>query len=292
MLSIRYIMLILSKNVFNKITAAIKLSRPGNVAITGLSVLVGTSGYGIRAHAWDIVLAAVSAMLIASGGNSLNDYYDLEIDKVNRPQRPLPAGLLQPKTAVYLGYFWIALGLVLAYFIGIKPLALALAVSILLWLYAARGKRMGLAGNLAVALVCGLAFVYGGLTVENIGISLFPAGFAFLMHLSREIIKDVQDRSGDLSQGARTLPITWGAERSLKLAAAVLMVLITLTPVPYLLGIYNIRYLLAVILGVDLMLAMMIMKLLTVPRDEDLARISFFMKIVMLVGIMAISLGL
>jgi len=286
-------MLILSKrNVLNKITAAIKLSRPGNVAITGLSVLVGTSGYGLRAHAWDIVLAVVSAMLIASGGNSLNDYYDYEIDKINRPQRPLPAGLLQPKTAVYLGTVWMLLGLALAYFIGIKPLALALAVSILLWLYAARGKRMGLAGNLAVALVCGLAFVYGGLTVDNIGISLFPAGFAFLMHLSREIIKDVQDRSGDLAQGARTLPITWGAERSLKLAAAVLMVLITLTPVPYLLGIYNIRYLLAVILGVDLMLSIMIMKLLTVPRDEDLARISFFLKIVMLVGIMAICLGL
>ena len=278
--------------MLNKITAAIRLSRPGNVAITGLSVLVGTSGYGLKAHAWDIVLAVVSAMLIASGGNSLNDYYDYEIDKVNRPQRPLPAGLLQPKTAVYLGSAEIILGLVLAYFIGIKSLVLALAVSVLLWLYAARGKMMGLFGNLTVALICGLAFVYGGLTVENVGISLFPAGFAFLMTLPREIVKDVQDRSGDLSQGAKTLPITWGPERSLKLAAAVLMVLITLTPVPYLLGIYNIRYLLAVILGVDLMLAMMIMKLLTVPRDEDLARISFFMKIVMLVGIMAISLGL
>jgi len=278
--------------VLNKITAAIRLSRPGNVAITGLSVLVGTSGYGLKAHAWDIVLAVVSAMLIASGGNSLNDYYDYEIDKVNRPQRPLPAGLLQPKTAVYLGSAEIILGLVLAYFIGIKSLVLALAVSVLLWLYAARGKMMGLFGNLTVALICGLAFVYGGLTVENVGISLFPAGFAFLMTLPREIVKDVQDRSGDLSQGAKTLPITWGAERSLKLAAAVLMVLITLTPVPYMLGIYNIRYLLAVVLGVDFMLIFMILKLMTVPRDEDLARISFFMKIVMLVGIMAISLGL
>jgi len=280
------------RNVLNKLTAAIKLSRPGNVAITGLSVLVGTSGYGIRAHAWDIVLAAASAMLIASGGNSLNDYYDYEIDKINRPQRPLPAGLLQPKTAVYLGSFWIALGLVLAYFIGLKPLLLALVVAVLLWLYAARGKVMGLFGNLTVALICGLAFVYGGLTVENIGISLFPAGFAFLMHFSREIIKDVQDRSGDLAQGAKTLPIVWGAERSLKLAAAVLMILITLTPVPYMLGIYNIRYLLAVVMGVDFMLIFMILKLMTVPRDEDLARISFFMKIVMLAGIMAISLGL
>jgi geranylgeranylglycerol-phosphate geranylgeranyltransferase len=285
-------MLILSKNVLNKITAAIKLSRPGNVAITGLSVLVGTSGYGLKAHGAGIVLAMVSAMLIASGGNSLNDYYDYEIDKVNRPQRPLPAGLLQPKTAVYLGYLWMALGLVLSYFIGTKPLLLALAVSVLLWLYAARGKMMGLFGNLTVALICGLAFVYGGLTVENVGISLFPAVFAFLMHLSREMIKDVQDRSGDLSQGARTLPIVWGSDKSLKLAAAVLMVLITLTPVPYMLGIYNIRYLLAVVLGVDLMLVIMIFKLMTVPRDEDLAQISFFMKIVMLVGIMAICLGL
>lgn len=278
--------------MFNKLTTAIRLSRPGNVAITGLSVLVGTAGYGLKAHAWDVVLAMSSAMLIASGGNSLNDYYDFEIDKLNRPQRPLPLGLLQPKAAFYLGAAWILSGLILAYFIGFKPLLLALAVSVLLWLYAARGKMMGLAGNLTVALICGLAFVYGGLTVENTGISIFPAGFAFLMHLSREIIKDVQDRSGDLSQGAKTLPITWGAERSLKLAAAVLMVLITLTPLPYLLGIYNVRYLLAVVLGVDLMLVIMIIKLLTVPRDEDLAMISFFLKIVMLVGIMAICLGL
>jgi geranylgeranylglycerol-phosphate geranylgeranyltransferase len=204
----------------------------------------------------------------------------------------LPSGLLQRITAVYLGSAWIILGLGLAYFIGLNPMLLALAVSFLLWLYAARGKMMGLFGNLTVALICGLAFIYGGLASGNVGLSLFPAVFAFLMHLSREIIKDVQDRSGDLSQGARTLPIVWGSDKSLKLAAAVLMVLITLTPAPYLLGIYNIRYLLAVVLGVDLMLAIMIHKLLTTPRDEDLAWISFFMKIVMLVGIMAICLGL
>lgn len=278
--------------MLNKITAAIKLSRPGNVAITGLSVLVGTSGYGLKEHALGIILAAVSAMLIASGGNSLNDYYDLEIDKVNRPQRPLPLGMLQPKTAFWLGFLWMLSGLILAYFIGIKPLLLALAVSALLWLYAARGKMMGLFGNLTVALICGLAFVYGGLAAGNTGLSLFPAGFAFLLHLSREMVKDVQDRTGDLSQGTKTLPIVWGSEKTLKLAAVVLMLLITLTPLPYLLGIYNVRYLLAVVLGVDFMLAIMIQKLLTTPRDEDLSRISFFLKIVMLVGIMAICLGL
>ncbi len=278
--------------MINKLTATIKLSRPGNVAITGLSVLVGTSGYGLKAHAWGIALAVASAMLIAAGGNSLNDFYDLEIDRINRPKRPLPAGYLKPRTAYAFGITCMLAGLGLAYFIGWKPLAMALSVSVLLWLYAARGKKMGLWGNGLVALVCALAFVYGGLAAGNVGLSLFPAGFALLMHFSRELVKDVQDRAGDQAAGARTAPIIYGDRMSLRISALSLLLLVLLTPLPYLMHIYNIRYLLMVLGGVDLLLLIMIFIMWANPDRDIVAKISFFLKIEMLAGIMAICLGL
>jgi geranylgeranylglycerol-phosphate geranylgeranyltransferase len=278
--------------MLNKITALIKLSRPGNVAITGLSVLVGTSGYGLETKLLQIMLAAASTMLIAAGGNSLNDYYDLEIDCVNRPQRTLPAGELKPRIAYLYGLVCMLAGVALSYFIGWPPLGMALTVSVLLWVYAARGKSMGLWGNGLVALVCGLAFVYGGLAAGNVGLSLFPAGFALLMHFSRELVKDVQDRAGDQAAGARTAPIVLGDRLALRISALSLLLLIMLTPLPYLMGIYNIRYLLMVLGGVDLLLLIMIFVLWANPDREIVAKISFFLKLEMLAGIMAICMGL
>lgn len=275
-----------------KIRDILDLVRIGNVAITGFSVLIGTGGYIRSANLQQVTMAVISAMVIAAGGNAQNDYYDQKIDAINRPERPMPSGRIASRFAFIFSIICYGIGVILGWMIGAEAGLVASAVAILLWVYAARGKIMGMAGNLIIALICALAFIYGGLAVKNPVLAVFPAAFAFLMHLSREIIKDVQDISGDRQSGARTLVIVAGQKKALFFSALSMMLLIAASPVPYLMGIYNIRYLMAVILGVDLVLLPVIYKLLNDPFGIDAAKISFILKIDMLAGLMAIALGL
>lgn len=275
-----------------KIRDILELSRIGNVAITGFSVLIGTGGYIKSDNIHLVIMATISAMIIAAGGNAQNDYYDQKTDAINRPERPIPSGRISFKFAFIFSILCYFVGIVLGWLVGRETGLVASAVAVMLWLYAARGKMMGLGGNLVIALICALAFIYGGLVVQNPLLAVFPAVFAFLMHLSREIIKDVQDVSGDRQSEARTLVIRSGHKKALFVSAFSLMLLVSFSPVPYLLEIYNIRYLMAVILGVDLVLLPMIYQLVKNPLGVDCAKFSFILKIDMLVGLMAIALGM
>ncbi len=275
-----------------KIRDILDLVRIGNITITGFSVLIGTGGYIKSANIQHVMMAVISAMLIAAAGNAQNDYYDQRIDAVNRPERPIPSGRVSPRFAFIFSIMCYGAGIALGWMIGIDTGLVASAVAIMLWLYAVRGKMMGLGGNLIIALICALAFIYGGLTVKNPVLAVFPAVFAFLMHLSREIIKDVQDISGDRQSGAKTIAVTAGVKKALAFSAFSLMLLVSLSPVPYLMEIYNVRYLIAVILGVDLILLPVIYRLLNDPLGVDYGKISFILKIDMLVGLMAIAIGM
>jgi geranylgeranylglycerol-phosphate geranylgeranyltransferase len=275
------------------------------MAVVGLSVLVGSGGFWPGGGFWRVALAAASAMLVLGGGNALNDYYDMEADRINRPQRPLPRGLLEPRFVAGLGLWLMLLGVGAGWLISPISGLLATAVAAILGAYAVWGKKLSLIGNLMVAGACGAAFVYGGLASEPgflnsaapgaggaLRMSLIPAAFAFLMHLAREIIKDVQDLDGDRSVGSMTTAVALGPRRALGLAAGFLILLVMLTPLPFLLKIYGWRYLAAVVLGVDLMLAPIILWLGGEPDRDRLSKISFYIKIDMIVGIMAICLGL
>lgn len=275
-----------------RIAALVELSRPGNLAITALSVLVGTGGQVGSADNITIVGAVASALLIAAGGNAHNDYYDQAIDALNRPARPIPSGRISPGAAQIFGFVAYALGVAIGWGLGPQLGGVATLVALLLWLYAARGKRMGWSGNLLIAVICSLAFIYGGLAADNPVLAVFPAGFALLMHMAREIIKDVQDLPGDRAVGGLTLPITSGVERALSVAAGCLLGLVLLSPVPYLMEVYNVKYLVAVLLGVDLVLLPVIYQLLKDPRGVDPARLSLILKLDMLAGLMAVALGL
>ncbi len=277
---------------WERMLAALVLFRPGNVAVVGLSVLVGSGGFWPTGGFWRVALAAASAMLVSAGGNGLNDFFDLEADRVNRPHRPLPRGLLSPAAAAGISAVSLVSGAALGWLVSTANGLVAAAVAAALCAYAIWGKRLSIVGNLIVAAACGAAFVYGGLAAGSLRMSLIPACFAFLMHLSREILKDVEDREGDLAAGAMTTVIAFGERRALELAAASLGLLILLTPAPFIIGAYGWRYLVAVVLGVDLMLAVIIYWLLKGPERERITQISYFLKIDMLVGIMAICLGL
>jgi geranylgeranylglycerol-phosphate geranylgeranyltransferase len=181
-----------------------------NVLIGGLSILVGSFIAGSLSPLNNVLLAVISGSLIAAAANSINDFFDVNIDKINKPYRPIAAGLLTRSEAFIFSMLLFITGAVSGSFINVRAGGIALFACILLYLYSARLKRTVLWGNLTVSLMTAFAFIYGGVAVDLLDKALIPAGFAFLFHFGREIIKDVEDHKGDNADNARTLPIIYG----------------------------------------------------------------------------------
>ncbi|MFZ0830838.1 MAG: geranylgeranylglycerol-phosphate geranylgeranyltransferase [Thermoplasmata archaeon] len=193
--------------------AAFQLVRLGNTVVSFVGTLVGGvaargSGIHLPESLWiALVLAAFSTAFVTAGGNVVNDILDRESDRVNHPDRPLVTGAISPATAQ-----WTAVGLLVGAFAVAAPVyvthplvggLLILAVAALLS-YEFRFKSAGFGGNLLVAFLTGLVFLYGG-AASGMPLAVLPFGFmAFFATLSREVIKDMEDLAGDVNR--RTLP--------------------------------------------------------------------------------------
>ncbi|HTX87534.1 MAG TPA: geranylgeranylglycerol-phosphate geranylgeranyltransferase [Bacteroidales bacterium] len=189
------------------------------------SLLLGIFGF---------VLMAGATVLIAAGGNIINDYHDVPADQVNRPGKNpfektvgLKTGMILYAAVTGAG---ILAGACLAFLLKSMLLGLVFpCIAILLWFYSTRYKQMLLTGNLVVSFLSALVLLIVWYT-EFLHLRLFPdrfadllpqlkvintyvagyALFAFLVTLIREIIKDLEDEEGDRHVGCRTLPILAG----------------------------------------------------------------------------------
>ena len=238
-----------------KLLAYIQLSRPVNVLITFVSIPVACWIAGGTAAPWhSLLLAGMTGALVAAGANAINDSFDIDIDRINRPERPLPRGTLTPRDAwkMWLLVSIAALGINL-FLNSTAFLVVCLSIALLYW-YSAWFKRTVLVGNLLIGLMTGMAFIYGGVVAGRVERALIPAVFAFLVNLARELVKDVEDMEGDRNEHAVTLPIRYGVVPALVLAAASLLVLIGTTIAAILFGLYNSTFLYIVLLVQNLLL--------------------------------------
>jgi len=170
-------------------------------------------------------------------------------------------------------------------------LGIASFSAILLFTYSARLKGSILWGNFVVSLVTGLAFIYGGIAVNRFHESLIPAGFSFLFHFGREIIKDMQDIEGDRANRIVTFAIRCGQRMSLGLITVIYSLLIFSTLLPYFYDIYGIGYFIVVLIGVDAVVVGCLISMWRNPESKNLGRISNILKADMLIGLLAIYLG-
>ena len=277
-----------------RVRGAFELLRPLNLVIAAAGValgglLVGGGWPGAEAGR-RLLVAALSAVLIGGGANALNDLFDLAIDRVNRPRRPLPAGRATPVVAKGL---WVALsaaGVALSFALSAAHVAMALFAALALFAYSAWLKRRGLAGNVLVALVLGLALVYGGWAVGPPEAALVGAAFAFLTTLAREITKDLEDVRGDAAAAAQTLPLRYGPRRAADVAALVVALAVALTPLPFLALGYGGLYLGLVLFAVvPLLVALRL--LLTSDPVASAYRASAALKWSMVLGLVALAAG-
>jgi geranylgeranylglycerol-phosphate geranylgeranyltransferase len=152
-------------------------------------------------------------------------------------------------------------------------------------------KKKGIAGNLFVGVVASSPLLYGAWLGGSVAAGVIPALFAFLLHLAREIVKDIGDAPGDEHAGRRTLPIRMGEKNAFLLSAFPLLFLVLFTPIPFLLGVYDVRYLVTVLIGMDVVLLVFLAGCYFHPQRWSMALLSRVLKGEMVIAMIAILLG-
>jgi len=222
------------------------LFRLGNCAMGALGALlaaivcVGING--LEDFAVEVILSMAVVVLFTAGGNSLNDYFDRETDKVAHPRRPIPSGGVKPSSAIALSIVLFSSAQLLSFLVNLWSVIIV-ATSVLVMIgYERLLKAEGIAGNLAISWLTGALFLFGGAAVESLELAWILAALAFLATLGREIVKDIQDIEGDRGS-RRTLPMRIGSKRAGIVGSGAFLAAVALSPVPYVLELLGWEYL-------------------------------------------------
>lgn len=205
--------------------------RPLNCIFTVFTVLLGSAYLNeniINVDLFKILSVCLSAFFIAAAGYTINDVFDIEIDRINRPDRVLPSGKLSLDYARGYGHLLFLTGLIFAGFSGnIFIMIIALFNSISLYFYALRFKKSFLTGNMIVAWNACSTFVYGSLLTNNLKNIFSLVMISFLYTLLREWVKVVEDYEGDKKMNAKTIAVIYGKAKTIQVSyvPAILMML-------------------------------------------------------------------
>ena len=274
----------------------IEILRPGNALMGAISIIL--IAIIDKTISIPIVLAMIAVFFETAAGNVINDYFDYNIDLVNKPERPIPSGRISLKNGRNYAYILFLAGTICGFLISYLtgnwiPFAIVLIADVVLYLYAYKLKATPLIGNLAVGFMTGFGFVFGGFTINNPNIvmtSIFLGFFAFVMTTAREIIKDIEDVEGDKKDGARTLPILIGKKTPAILATVLIIIDCALCPLLYIYHIFGVLYLVVIAIAVIIFIysAILIMK----SQEESIAhKSSKLLKIGMLIAFLSFALG-
>ena len=267
-----------------------KISRPMSTLSGALAVVLG--GYVAGTGEWlNIFLATLATLLISAAANAWNDYRDIEIDKINQPKRPLPSGLVSPRSALIFSLVMTAVSILLAAFINQTAFVIALVSAVMLYIYSWRLKSTVLMGNAIVAVISAMSAIFGGIAAGNPRPSLWLAAIIASAIMGREVLKTLADYEGDLRQRCRTVATVWGRRPArivfYILGAATLVVMM----VPYLLDVYRPVYALVVALGVYPVLFYVLVRVTRDRTGPQLEKLSQLMKYDFMIWFVAVLLG-
>jgi geranylgeranylglycerol-phosphate geranylgeranyltransferase len=283
----------------SKASAFVKLIRPVNCMMMGFAVIVGAALSGNEAlfqQLQNLLLGFSTGFLLTAAAMAINDYYDRETDAVNEPKRPIPSGAVNPNEALVFASILTFLGLTAALLTGLAPNWLCLAIAAFSWviviLYVTRGKGTGLPGNLLVSTCIAVPFIYGGFVIRGgflVTISIFVI-IVFLSNTGREVTKGIVDVQGDKENNIRTVAVLFGERKAAVVAAIFYLSAVSLTPLPWFLGIVSFWFLPFVILtDMGLVLASVLLHLN--PSRDNARRIKNRTLFWFFIGLLAFIIG-
>jgi len=249
-----------------------------------------------------------ASVCIAAAGYIINDYFDLNIDRINKPDKNVLNTIINRRWAIV----W---HLILSLF-GIAATAMAVGLSkwyliianvscvALLWLYSTSLKRRLLIGNIVISLLAAWTVLIlffaqvpfneafnsnNDITLKYFRLAFLFGGFAFVISLVREAIKDIEDREGDAQYGCRTLPIYAGL-RTTKIYITIWIVVLVAALIILQLYILQFGWWLAVIYSIILIIApicYLLMQLRKAQAVKEFNKLSTLTKLIMFTGILS-----
>ena len=270
----------------------IMIIRPLNVFLGGITILISSLIIKYEGPAISVILPVFVVMFFTIGANTLNDYFDYEIDKINRPDRAISSGLVLRNQALILSLFSFIIGVLIALRLNKDSQLLSIGVSLpLIIAYNIKLKNYPLIGNIIVSLIISMSFIYAGLVFKKTEPLIIPALLAFGLTLIREIVKDLADIKGDKSAGLMTFPIVYGKKKTIILCTILSVFLGIGSFIPFLTGYYNTFYGISLILMVEVPLAVVVISLLNKPVILTAKRGSKLLKFCTLGGLLSIYIG-
>jgi geranylgeranylglycerol-phosphate geranylgeranyltransferase len=283
-----------------KFKDAFEILRPINDIMGSLTVIIGIlntrAGIAPEAVILNIVLGILTYFFLAGSGMVINDIYDIEIDKINRPERPIPRGSITLTQAKQLFIITLGIGIVLSIIhslilsISILNIIIACFFGFIGWLYAAWGKKQGFIGNIIVSISFSIGLIYGAILNSSfipIYIYFFFLTSYFLL-MAREIVKGCEDIEGDKKEGVKTLAITIGTKKALIVSMICQVLAIFFFILPILTSIINpIFFSFGMIVGSLVVGYALILSLKSSLIREEFKKISKILKIGALLGLVA-----
>ena len=268
--------------------------------------------YGVSTslNTFGFILLVIATLSIAAAGNIINDIYDIETDKINKPKKVIVGKFISEKQAnnlfVIFNVIGVGLGFYISNWVGKSAFfSVFVIISALLYVYASYLKQILIIGNIVISMLVALSIIIVGLfdlipviSIQNqntqfviFKIVMYYATFAFLINLVREIAKDIEDIDGDYKAGMNTLPIAIGRERASKVLFA--MSLLPLFAVIYFMISYLYKQPIAFIYFLLFIIAPLIyivIKSFNAKTKKHYHHISDVLKLIMFFGILSLLL--
>lgn len=279
--------------VRTKIKGTFQLFRVELPFAAGLCVIAGALiAAGTSLSLYELFLGFLVGFFISSSALILNDYFDIETDKINHPTRPLPSGNVTPSQVIVLTILTTSIGLVTAWLISL----IAFIVGILFWsiglLYNWKLKETGLLGNLMVSSSVAVTFIYGGIAVgqpwNNI---VWSFGLlVFFIDLGEEIASGAMDEKGDKKRRTKSIAITRGKDSALRISSGIFAVVVVISMIPFLLRWLGIAYLIMIVI-MDSIIIFSTIKLLRSKTPKEGRRYLRFIYLGATVSLLAFIVG-
>lgn len=275
-----------------KLIAHIIILRPLNLTISAFAVIITASILKQMGQVSVWFTALIVVVCYNAAANSINDYFDLETDRINRPNRPLVTGDVKPQTALFLAIILFIIGTILAFTLPFTATFIAVAIALpLMIFYSIWFKGMPLAGNFIISFILGLTFLFAGAALQDLETMIIPALLAFGLTIVRELVKDISDVEGDRRTKLKTFPIKVGVKKAWTLVAVFAILIGIGVIIPFVIGTYNYWYIIFVLFGVEIPLAITVFSMMKFPTITTAERIAKLLKFSTIAGVLAVWLG-